>query len=126
VRFNVYALVQGDAGVQALLGNDPMRFWPFGEADEQPAGSELREVYATWQTVAGRSENYLSGRSDMDWSRVQIDVWGPTGAAVDAVVDALRNALELRGYLGGINLDGRDPETRLYRISFDFEFWQAR
>jgi hypothetical protein len=125
MRLNLFALVQNDAGVQAALGDAPMRLFPFGEADEQ-AGEGPHPAYATWQTIDAQPENYLSGRPDADRHRLQIDVWASLAADAEAAADALRNALELKGHQVSINLDGRDPETRLYRISFDFEFWQNR
>jgi hypothetical protein len=128
MRIDLAAMVQGDPEVIAVLGDNPLRFYPFGEADEEPLDADAapRPVYATWQTINGRPENYLSERPDMDWYRVQIDVWAPRGSIADAAADALRNALEPHGYMVSLNLDGRDPETRLYRISFDFEFWVSR
>ena len=123
MRINVYDFVKDDPSVQAVLGDDPMRFYPFGEADEEV---QKPAVYATWQIVSGLPQNKLSGRVDLDWFRVQLDVWGKVTTEVEAAANALRAALEPRGYMVSINPEGRDPETRLYRMSFDFEFWQSR
>lgn len=128
MRLDLYALVQADAAVIAALGDEPMRFFPFGEADEEPLAADAapRATYATWQTINGAPENYLADRPDMDWYRVQIDVWSQRGSDADAAADALRDALEPHGHQASVNMDGRDTETRLYRISFDFEFWVPR
>ncbi|WP_421793866.1 tail completion protein gp17 [Hydrocarboniphaga effusa] len=123
MRPNLYPMVQGDAGVQAILGDDPMRFFPFGEADE---GSNPDQVYATWQLISGLPQNQLKGPATLDWFRMQIDVWAANANDADAAASALRTALEPKGYIVSINADGRDPATRAYRISFDFEFWQKR
>lgn len=127
MRFDPYVLVKDDASVQAVLGSEPMRFWPFGEGDETPLHNpDQRVVYATWQTAVGLPQNTLSGRPSMDQYRIQIDVWAPKASDADSAADVLRDALEPHGYQVSTNPEGRDPETRLYRVSFDFEFWQSR
>lgn len=125
MRLDLYGMVKDDAGVQSALGAEP-RFYPFGEAPQAsvPDG-ELRESYATWQSSA-IPQNVMDGRPDMDDHRTQIDVWAPQAVDADQTADAIRDALEPLGHQVSLNFDGRDPETRLYRISFDFEFWQSR
>lgn len=117
----IFAPLKSDAAVQAAFGASAARIYAAGEAPEGAVPS-----YATWQTVSGVPENYLDERPDMDGFRVQFDVYALTRPACKAGATAIRNALELHGHQVSLNADERDAETKLYRLSFDFEFWQAR
>lgn len=115
-----YPLLRDDAGVQAVLGNPP-RAYPFGEA---PQGVAL--PYCVWQLIAGTPANQLSGRPTMDALRYQFDVYADTAAQARSVGNAVAYALELDGHQVSHNPEDRDPETRSYRVSFDFEFQATR
>lgn len=118
--FSPYPLLSADAGVTAALG-DPPRAYPFGEA---PQGVAL--PYCAWQLISGTPENYLSERPDMDALRYQFDIYAATGAQARTVASAVAYALELHGHQVSHNPDDRDPDTRAYRVGFDFEFWAPR
>lgn len=103
--------------VRALFGADPVRVYPFGEAE---AGAAL--PYAVWQTISGNPDNFLSGRPDVDGYRTQVDIYGTTGASTLAAAMALRDALEGVAYVVAYNGQGRDPETKNFRVSFDLDW----
>ena len=118
---DVFPLIAADSDCEALLGSQPMRLFPFGEAPQH-----VQLPYVTWQVISGVPENFLSGRPDMDGISTQIDVWAYTQGDARAVFDALRNAIELDSHIIGVNLEGREPDTRIYRISFTVDFWTER
>ena len=114
----LYRYLSAAAPVTALVGT---RIGPFGEVDQ-----DTPMPYVVWQTITGTPENYLDNRPDIDNSRIQIDVWAKTGVSAEQVAMAVRDALEDEGYMVSWGSTERDPETRNYRFSMDFEFWNPR
>ena len=118
---SIFPLVAADAGVTALLGTAPVRFWPFGQAPQNPA-----HPYAVWQVVGGSPENNLDCPPDVDRLTVQIDIYGGESApAINAAV-AIRNAIEPRAHVTSYRGQSREPETMLYRVSFDVSWFEFR
>lgn len=104
--------------VTALLGvGTGMRLYSFGEAEQGVA-----KPYAVWQIVNGTPENYLAGRPDLDGFTLQVDVYATTGDSARKVRDAIRDAVELEAYVTRWGVEGRDPETKNYRASFDVDW----
>ena len=117
----VFRLAAADPAVTALLGDSPVRFYPFGEAEEHTP-----VPYAVWQTVYGTPENLLAGRPLEDSWGTQIDCYALTVQEVSEIARALQTALELEGYVVSYNGEFREPDTRLYRSSFTVEFIEPR
>lgn len=117
----VFPICSNNAGVTALLGSNPCRVYPFGEA---PQG--VASPYATWATVSGVPENYLGDLPDTDNHSVQMDVWGDTSKSVLEAAKALRDALEPHAYIVAWRGTSRDTETKRYRFSFDVDFIESR
>jgi len=117
----LFALVSADSQVRAQFGLNPTRIFLFGEAPETVA-----KPYAVWQTISGSPENYISNTPDMDSFSVQVDVYATTATSVRAAAQALRNAIEPRAHISAWRGESRDPETNLFRYSFDVEFLTAR
>lgn len=108
--------------VTALLGTGTgMRLYSFGEAEQGVA-----KPYAVWQIVSGSPENYLAGRPDLDSVTLQVDVYAATGDSARKVRDAIRDAVELDAYVTRWGVEGRDPETKNYRASFDVDWVVSR
>ncbi|EKT4477467.1 DUF3168 domain-containing protein [Pseudomonas putida] len=117
----VKACLQSSA-VTALLGTGAdMRLYSFGEA---PQG--VAKPYVVWQVVGGSPENYLAGRPDADGFNLQVDVYGTTADKARQVRDAIRDAIELDAYVTRWGVEGRDPETKNYRASFDVDWMVLR
>lgn len=114
----LYRYLELSAPLMALVGT---RVGPFGEVDQ-----DTPMPYVVWQTISGTPELYLDNRPDIDQSRVQIDVWAATGTEAEQVAEAVRDALEDLGYMVSWGSTERDPETRNFRFSMDFEFWNPR
>jgi hypothetical protein len=118
---DVFPLIAADSDCEALLGSGPMRLFPFGEAPQH-----VTLPYVTWQTVAGVPENYMDCAPDIDSLTVQVDVWAATQGSASEVRDAVVAALETDAHVVGIGLEGREPDTRLYRVSLTVDFWTKR
>lgn len=113
----VFTLATASAAVTSLLGSNPTRLYPFGEA---PQG--VTKPYAVWQLVGGVPENYLGNLPDADNYSVQVDAYAPTATEARNVAEALRDVYEPNGYITNWNGERRDPDTNNYRVSFDVDF----
>lgn len=121
MRPALFDIIESAAGVTALLGTSPVRFYPFGEAPQT-----VVDPYAVWQTAYGTPENYLNQVPDVDSFGAQIDVYGHTAASVRQVAEAMRDALEPHGHIVSWRGESRDHETQRYRYSFDIELFTDR
>ncbi|HBO3174931.1 DUF3168 domain-containing protein [Pseudomonas aeruginosa] len=113
----IFEVCAASGAVTALIGTNPVRMYPFGQA---PQG--VVYPYAVWQLVTGIPENYLGDLPDADSYTVQIDVYADTGAAARNVAKALRDAIEPVAYVTSWRGESIDPETKRYRYSFDVDW----
>ena len=117
----IFPLVANDSDCVALLGSAPTRFWPMGDA---PQGSD--KPYATWALITGLPENYMDCPPDIDSQSVQVDCWADTPGEARSVAEAIRTAVEGSAHVVAFNFELREPDTRLYRVSFTVDFWTER
>jgi len=117
----IFELAISDAAVRLALGNNPTRFYTFGEAQQN-----VRTPYAVWQLVSGLPENKLAGTPDEDTFSVQIDSYADTAAQARTSAVALRGALEPHGYVVSYNGETRETDTRLFRYSFSMDLMVGR
>lgn len=117
----IFAIAAADTAVQAALGTDPVRFWPFGLAPQD----ETRP-YAVHQLVYGSPENTLACAPASDNFGVQVDAYAKTVTSARAVAAALRDALEPHAYITAWNGESWESATGLYRVSFTVEFQTDR
>lgn len=110
----IFRVCAADPAVTALLGADPVRLFPFGEA---PQG--VATPYAVWQVITGSPENYLAGRPDVDGWTLQVDVYATSGESATDAAAAIRDAIELYAHVVRWGGSSRERDARLYRISFD-------
>lgn len=113
----IFAVCAADPAVQSMLGTQPTRLYPFGTAPEGVA-----KPYAVWQVIGGSPENYLAGRPEVDGYLLQVDIYGDSGSSARAVAEVIRNAIELTAYITRWGAESSDPETKLYRSSFDVDW----
>jgi hypothetical protein len=118
---NAFAAVEANYECRKLLGESPTRFWPFGATPQNPV-----KPYATWQVIYGTPENYVDCAPDIDSIGIQVDVWGDTISSVREVAEAIRRAVEGSAHVVALNGETREPDTKLYRVSFSVDFWQLR
>lgn len=120
---DIFPIVNSDTRCKELLGNKPLRLFPWSYAE-----SPLKPIrpYATYGTVNLVPENYITGVPDIDNILIQIDVWGDTVESCIECYTALRNCLQTKGNM--INGQGatRDAETKLYNARLEFDIKQQR
>lgn len=114
----IYTVLTADAAVQALVGN---RVYRHGSA---PQGNKA--AYLTWQVANSTPANTLSELPQIDLVTLQVDCFSPSDSGVEALAQAVRDALEPQAHLIYTAADGRDPQTRLFCIGLSFDYWLGR
>ena len=114
----LFAVCAADPGVTALLGVNPTRLFPFGDAPENVA-----KPYAVYQVLNGVPENYLGEPPDIDEWNIQIDVYASSVTSALAVQAAMRRALEAHCYVTRLGGTGTEPSTQLKNTSLDVSWY---
>jgi hypothetical protein len=116
----IFTTLQASATVRSLLGARP-RVYRFGEAPQNDS-----KPYAVWQIVSGVPENTLSETPSIDRDSIQIDVYSKTDAEIEDIAIAIRDQMETVTHMTAFRTPPREADTRLYRISMDFDYWLPR
>jgi len=119
-----FEIVQADPAVQAIFGTNPCRIYPFEYAVTK--GDQLTKPYATFQLSGGSPNNNLSKRPDSDIIDLQIDIYGRTVTETKAAANAIEEAIELDCHIMRLLTGTIEPETKLYRTSFQTQWHTAR
>ena len=114
----IYAVLSQDANVANIVGN---RIYPHGEAIQ-----DTEKPYIVWQLITGTPQNTLSDRTDIDAMRIQIDCYHQSPVGIEALADVVREAIESYANITSIPLNLREPDTKLYRIALDLDWWYTR
>ena len=122
----VFQTLKASQAVKDIVGSQPPRIYRHGAAPQRPDGVPLADPYITWQLISGVPENNLSDLPPMDRQTVQVDCWHQTDAGVEVLAGAARDAIESVAHMTSILIDEREQETKLYRISMQFDFWTSR
>ncbi len=114
----VYPLLTGAAPVTAIVAD---RIWHNDVPDDR--ARPVPDAYLTW-TFTATPEIFLSApRRGIDRQAVTVDCWSMNQAQCEALADAVRDAIEPHFHLVSIPVDAREPDTKLHRISLQFDFW---
>lgn len=117
----VFQTLKASAEVKAIVGTNPPRIFAHSEAPE-----DSQKPYITWQLISDVPENNLSDLPPTDRATVQVDCWHQTGAGVVLLARAARDAIEPSAHMTGIPIDLREPETKLFRIGLQFDWFVDR
>jgi hypothetical protein len=113
-----------DPTCEALLRHDGLLRVTLNEVPQDKAGQPFLPA-VVYQVVTGISFKTLGCRPTIDSYRLQLDAYATDQHTAQAVFEAVRNVLEGYGYVDQ-SFTERDPDTRNWRISFDFSSWQHR
>lgn len=118
----IHTILSQDSEVSALAVGG---IWRHGDA---PKG--VTAPYVTWFLVVGVPENNLSDGPGIDGDVIQLDCWsennGTGDEGVETLAVAVRDAIENHAHIEAYTDDGRDPETKRFRISMQAKFWVSR
>jgi hypothetical protein len=118
----IFEICNSNAAVRSLLRSGNItRLYKFGMAPEN-----VTKPYAVWQTISGAPENFINQLPDMDRYSIQVDVYAVDSQSSESVAEALRNAIEPNAHIVRWGGTSKDPETNLYRYSFDIDWFVPR
>jgi len=116
----VFTLLTAAAPVTTLIGSPP-RAYRHGRAPQS-----VTAPYVTWDVPASAPERQLTGVPLADRCNVRVDCWADDDAQVEALAQAVRDAMEPSCESLGVVVDERDATTNRYRLSLSFDFWLLR
>jgi hypothetical protein len=116
----IFQLLKAAPAVTAILGATPKVF-RHGAA---PQGTVA--PYVVWSVINDDPENSLSEAPGSDRQTLQIDCYHTTDGGIEQLAEAVRNALEPHAHLTGMPIDQQEPDTRLFRIALQFDYWLKR
>ena len=111
-----------ETSLQSLL--DPLAA---GGAFQDFAGHAPGTSYIVWQQIVSTTNNTFSGASDVQNTRIQIDIYGSTPAERKGVADAVIAAMSAASFRN-VQLSSQnffESEVRLYRTMLEFSAWSA-
>lgn len=118
---NILTVLAAASAVTAIVGTTPVRVYRHGSAPQDTA-----RPYITWSVVTGEPANTLSELPGIDRQTIQVDCWHPADAGIEALATAVRNAIEPYAHLTATLINEREPDTKLYRIALQFDWWLPR
>ena len=116
----VFQTLKASTAVKSIVGTNPPRIYRHGSAPQ-----DTSNPYITWFALPA-PENTLSEAPLVDRVAVQIDCWHQTDAGVESLAVAVRDAIEPHAHMTATLADLREPETKLYRIALQFDWWLDR
>jgi hypothetical protein len=117
-------VVKASSAIQAVLGANPIRFFPFEYA--VIAGDKITRPYAVWTRTGGAPDNSLSCRPTSDRLDIQIDVYADSAKECKEVAAIVEYALELDCHITRYMSEQNETGTKLYRTTFMTEWFEPR
>lgn len=113
IKETVYSTLTNDATVAALVGT---RVYPH----KPPQGATLPAV--GYLRIGGPRDTSLNGASGSARTRIRFDCWATTSDGADAVMRAVRDAMDAyTGAFAAINpVEFHEEESDAYRVTIDY------
>lgn len=114
----IYQTLNGNAAVAAIVADRIYR--------HDSAPQDTTRPYVTWSLAGGAPDPNLCGTPDIDRLIVQLDCWHQTDAGVVTLAESVRAAIEPHATVTGYPINLREPETKLYRIALQCDWFLGR
>lgn len=114
----VYATLRANATVLSTVAD---RISRHGDIEQ-----DATRPYITWFIVSDQPHDEISGPPCSDFITTQIDCWHQTDAGIASLAEAVRDALDAAGVHNRVRINGREPDTRLYRVGIEADFITQR
>jgi hypothetical protein len=116
----IYQWLKASSAVKALIGANP-KAYRHGEAPQNTVAP-----YVTWQVISGTPHNELSNVPNGDRYSIQVDCMSLTDKGIEDLAKAVRDAIEPNAHMVAMPVNGRDAETKLFRIAMQFDVLHNR
>lgn len=90
------------------------------------APQDQAQPYVVWTPIANTPENSLSCSPDIDNARLQVDCYARDQATARKLAIAARGACEAVGDVQSGPWEQYEPDTKLFRWTFDLTAWEKR
>jgi hypothetical protein len=112
----LYTLLSGNAGVVALVAT---RIYPL------TAPQEAAMPYVVYTRVSSGRLYSLTGYSNLEYPRMQVDCYGTTYSEAKLLSEAVVTAIRAATTFGTEQDDPQEmfEEDETYRVSIDFSIW---
>lgn len=108
--------------VPALVALVSTRIYRHGSVPQDSATAP----YITWALVGAEPANTLSETPSRDRQSVQVDIYSLDDTQVEQIATLVRDSIEPVAHMTGIIVDSRETDTKLYRMSLQFDWWLIR
>jgi hypothetical protein len=116
----IFALLKAAPAVTNIVGANPTKVY------HRRAPQGTAAPYVVWFVVNDTPENNLSDPPPTDRVTLQVDAFTVANGNVDALADAVRDAIEPLAHMTGRPIDQREDDTNLDRIGMQFDWWLNR
>lgn len=113
----VYAALMADPTVAAMTG---------GRIRQDVGNPDEGAPYIVWGLLSATPELTTKRRAPADRCSISVDVFARDEAERATLTKAAREALEPHGHILTIQSLGQDEETRLWRMTFDMDWFITR
>jgi len=116
----LFALCKDKPELQAYLGINPFRLYPFGNAPRDGL-----KPYAVWQRIGGAAEIALNGDFGFETIDLQLDCYADNLIQVRSMIKTFYEVLYNQAQIVRYGLEAFEPEAQLWRSSFDMRFMRT-
>lgn len=113
----VYATLMADPEVANLTA---------GRIRQDVGNPDEGAPYIVWGLLSATPELTTQRRAPADRCSISVDVFARDESEREALTAAARHALEPHGHILTIQSLGKDTETRLWRMTFDMDWFITR
>ncbi len=98
-----------------------------GGAWDKAAAQGTLPPYIVWQLIVSTANVSLTGASNLQNTRVQIDAYATTGAQTEILSASIAAAMAAAGFTN-VPISSQDlfePDVKLHRVSLDYSVWSV-
>ncbi|KXU38707.1 hypothetical protein AXE65_12335 [Ventosimonas gracilis] len=116
----LFELCKDQPELQAHLGNNPFRLYPFGNAPRN-----IEAPYAVWQRIGGAPEVALNGQLAYQQTDIQLDIYTKSLPLTRTIAQLFFNQLYNKAQIIRYGFEAFEPEAKLWRSSMDLRFMRT-
>jgi hypothetical protein len=109
-----------------LLANSTVNTLTGGRVFQVVATQGSARPYIVWQIVSATPVNNISDPPEQDDQRIQIDIYANDQPICNQLAVAARDAIESVTHIVFGPWQDFEQDTKMYRVSFDAEYWLDR
>jgi len=116
----LFELCKDELSLQAHLGVNPFRLYPFGNAPRNSVAP-----YAVWQRIGGAPEIALNGQLAYEQTDIQLDIYARDLKQTRLISQIFFNRLYNNAQIVRYGFEAFEPEVKLWRSSMDLRFMRT-